>query len=251
MDNELESVKLSFENINDLRDVKENPVVSSVLLAPIKAIPVIGELLDSSIDKSLEKFQQKKEQELVDIILKNSHSITSDMVNDAEFIVNYARVREAVKRLATNDKVKFFGNLIRNGYLAGRHIQSSIFDEYINILNSMSYREILYLVDYKKYCEDCSQKNKSSMNLLGHAYKNKFLQFCKDYSKKNNITQREICFVFMHLEQTGFIEEEFETESGDVDENDNTFNSLSVDSTGYYITKDFLEFYEMVLKMDE
>lgn len=27
----------------------------------------------------------------------------------------------------------------------------------------------------------------------------------------------------MYLEQTGFIEEEFETEPGDVDENDNTF----------------------------
>lgn len=49
---------------------------------------------------------------MVDIILKNSYSITSEMVNDVEFIVNYARVREAVKRLATNDKVKFFGNLI-------------------------------------------------------------------------------------------------------------------------------------------
>lgn len=57
--------------------------------------------------------------------------------------------------------------------------------------------------------------------------------------------------MFMHLKQTGFIEEEFETESGDVDENDNTFSSLSVDSTGYYITKDFWEFYEMILKMDE
>ena len=77
MDDGLESVKLSLENINDLRDVKENPVVSSVLLAPIKAIPVIGDLLDSSIDKSLEIFQQKKEQELIDMILKNSHSITS------------------------------------------------------------------------------------------------------------------------------------------------------------------------------
>lgn len=144
MDNGLESVKLSLENINDLRDVKENPVVSSVLLAPMKAIPVIGELLDSSIDKSLEIFQQKKEQELIDIILKNSHSITSDMVNDVEFIVNYARVREAVRRLATNDKVKFFGNLIRNGYLSDTHIQSSVFDEYINILNSMRKRRRSY-----------------------------------------------------------------------------------------------------------
>lgn len=101
------------------------------------------------------------------------------MVNDVEFIVNYARAKEAVRRLATNDKVKFFGNLIRNGYLSGRHIQSSIFDEYVNILDSMSYREILYLVDYKKYCEDCSKKSKSSRREY-----NKFSQFCKDYSQK-------------------------------------------------------------------
>ena len=36
---------------------------------------------------------------------------------------------------------------------------------------------------------------------------------------------------------------------GDVD--DNTFNSLSVDSNGYYIDKSFLAFYDMVLKIDD
>lgn len=55
MDSELERVKLSLKNINDVKDVKENPVVSSVLLAPIKAILVVGELLNSSMDKSFNK----------------------------------------------------------------------------------------------------------------------------------------------------------------------------------------------------
>lgn len=163
-------------------------------------------------------------------------------INDVEFIVNYARVRKAVRRLATNDKVKFF-NLIRNGYLSSRHIQSSVFDEYMDILNSMSYREIMYLVDHKKYYEDCSKKSKSSKSIFERTYNNKFPQFCRDYSQKNNIMQREINFVFMHFKRTGFIEEEFETESKDVDKNDNTFSPLSVNSTEYYITKDFLEFY--------
>lgn len=60
---------------------------------------------------------------------------------------------EAIKRLASNDKVVFFGNLIRNGYLSGNHIGVNEFDEYLNILSTMSYREIQYLVDYKKFCE--------------------------------------------------------------------------------------------------
>lgn len=48
------------------------------------------------------------------------------MVNDVEFIINFARAKEAVQRLATTDKVEYFGNLIRNGYLQGKHIDGSI-----------------------------------------------------------------------------------------------------------------------------
>ena len=152
MNEELEQVKLSLQNMNDLVDIKGNPVVSSVLIAPIKAIPVIGDLLDSTTDKLLEDFQRKKEQELIEVILKDSNSITNEMVNDVEFIVNFAKTREAVRRLATNDKVKYFGNLVRNGYLAGNHIENSEFEEYLDILNTMSYREIQHVIDYFKFC---------------------------------------------------------------------------------------------------
>lgn len=167
MNEELESVKLSLQNINDIVDIKGNPVVSSVLMAPVKAIPIIGDLIDSSADALLDDFQKKKEQELIDVILTNSTAITTEMVNDVEFIINYARVVEAVKRLATNDKIKFFGNLIRNGYLSGEHIENSEFEEYIDILNTMSYREIKYLVDYKIYCEEQDKDKKYKSKRMG------------------------------------------------------------------------------------
>ena len=60
MNEELEQAKLSLQNMNDLVDIKGNPVVSSILMAPIKAIPVIGDLVDSTTDELLENFQQKK-----------------------------------------------------------------------------------------------------------------------------------------------------------------------------------------------
>ena len=48
MNEDFELAKLSLHNANDLIDIKENPVVDAVLLAPIKAIPIIGDLIDSS-----------------------------------------------------------------------------------------------------------------------------------------------------------------------------------------------------------
>lgn len=249
MNEELEQAKLSLQNANDFVDIKGNPVVSSVLMAPIKAIPVIGDLVDSTTDKLLEDFQSKKEQELIDVILKDSNSITTEMVNDVEFIVNYARVVDSVRRLATNDKVAYFGNLIRNGYLSGEHINSNTFDEYLNILNTMSYREIQYLVDYKIYCETSSAKSPSSVITKKYIYKNKWASFSKEYSQRLQITTNELYNTFIRIKQTGFLDEEFETESGDVDEDDNTFNSLSVDTNGFLVTRSFVDFYEMVLKM--
>ncbi len=50
----------------------------------------MGDLIDSSTNKLLNDFQQKKEQELLDVILQDDHSITSEMVNDVEFIINFA-----------------------------------------------------------------------------------------------------------------------------------------------------------------
>lgn len=250
MNEELEQAKLSLQNMNELIDIKGNPVVSSVLMAPIKAIPGIGDLVDSTTDKMLENFQKQKEQELIDVILSDSHSITTGMVNDVEFIMNYARTVDAVRRLATNDKVKYFGNLIRNGYLSGEHINSNTFDEYLDILNTMSYRELQYLMDYKMFCETSDAKSKSSKVTIKYKYNNKWYQFSKEYSKMLQITPNELYNAFIRIKQTGFVEEEYETEDGDVDEDDNTFSSLSIDSTGFLITKSFLDFYEMVLKME-
>lgn len=243
MNEELELAKVSLKNANDYADIKSNPVVESVLMPIVKAIPVIGDMIDSSMNKVIEEFQEKKENELIEVILKDKNSITSDMVNDVEFIVNFARTREAVRRLATNDKVKYFGNLIRNGYLSGEHIENSKFEEYLDILNTMSYREIQYLIDYKKYCEEKSKGKKVKYN--------RWAYFRKEYAEIQQVTEVELWSVFMRIKRTGFIEEEYETESGDVDADDNTFNSLVVDSNGFYIDNSFDRFYKMVLEIEE
>lgn len=243
MSDNLEQIEIELHNIDEIVDIKNNPVVESVLMPVIKSVPIIGDMIDSSMNRVIQDFQQRKEQELIDIILKDSNIITSDMVNNVEFIVNYNRTLEAVRRLATNDKVRFFGNLIRNGYLSGEHIACSEFEEYLDILNTLSYREIQCLVDYMIYCEARSKNKKVQYNAWAY--------FRRDYAKKMQISESELWSVFTRIKRTGFIEEEFETESGDVDKEDNSFDSLQVESSGYCLDNSFFRFYEMVLKQDE
>ena len=241
MNEEFEQTKLSLQNMNELVDIKGNPVVSSLLMAPIKAVPVIGDLVDSTTDKLLENFQQKKEQEFIDVILKDSNSITTEMANDVEFIVNFAKTREAVRRLATNDKVKYFGNLIRNGYLSGEHIENSEFEESLEILNTMSYREIMYLVDYYKFC--------NGRHLNGVERLNSWYSFLNQYSSKMKVKQHVISSIFSRIAKTGFVEAIYVTTSGSVD-GERTLETPA-EQDAFMINKSFDRFYNMVLKMED
>ena len=237
MNEELELAKVSLKNANDYADIKSNPVVESVLMPIVKAVPVIGDMIDSSMNKVIEEFQEKKENELIEVILKDKNSITSDMVNDVEFIVNFARAREAVRRLATNDKVKYFGNLIRNGYLSGEHIENSEFEEYLDILNTMSYREIQYLVFLKEH-----PLGKKGITSWG-----KFEQlFYDEYGKENE----KPYFCYLRLKRTGFVDEKYCLESTSVSQDsggDYELDFTDIDSEGFSVTASFNVFCKKVL----
>lgn len=90
MSDNLEQIKIELHNIDEMADIKNNPVVESVLMTVIKSVSIIGDMIDSLMNRVIKDFQQRKEEELIDVILKDSNMITSDMVNNVEFIMNYA-----------------------------------------------------------------------------------------------------------------------------------------------------------------
>ena len=92
----------------------------------------------------------------------------------------------------------------------------------------------------------CKEKSKNTKVRYDFWY-----SFAKDYTKKMNISNDELWNAFARIKRTGFVEEEFETESGDVDQDDNTFDSLQVESNGYCLSDSFLRFYDIVLKQED
>lgn len=243
MNKDFENVKKSLQNANKVADVKRNLFVDSVVMSAVRAVPIIGDMLDSSMNKIIEDFQKKKEEELVDVILRDKNSITTEMINNIEFIINFAKTKEAVRRLATNEKVEYFGNLIRNGYLSGERIDDSEFEEYLDILNSMSYREIEFLSRYKLFCEKKCKKIKG--------LDSEWQLFLNDYTDGMDIQEQEkVVFMLPKLTRTGFIEEIYETTEGELNtENDMMrVESSRVKKVGYKLTTSFDRFYEITLK---
>lgn len=228
----IESAKLDLQNIDTIIDTKHNPVVSA-FISSIKTVPYIGDLIDDSLEYTLTDFQSKKQQQLLEAINNAPAGIvTSEMVNDVEFIMSFAKTRNAVNKLLNGDKVKFYGNLLVNGYLSERDkISTDEFEEYLELINSLSYRELEYLSFFKEF----SNKHRGRL-----VYQN-WRQFSIEFRSK--FTNRSAYTVFKRLQRTGFISEVIET----ADIEGETL-SLDINSVGFETEPEFARFNEMVLR---
>lgn len=207
----LENTKMSLYNAEQLENIKNNPVVKSTILSLLKTVPIIGELIDRTIDVALTKFQESKRNELLDIILSDSDNITTEMVNDVEFIINFSKTLDAVNRLGSNDKVKYFANVIKNGYFANEKIDNGEFEEYLFALSTLSYRQINILVDLymheknnvKEYDgEDETQKD----NKLAGRFE-PWKDFVDSVITKYSITEEDVVSILSSISRTGFCNE--------------------------------------------
>lgn len=237
-DNKFEATKQELTDLEEFAAIKDNPIVKSTILYVLKLVPVLGELLDSSMDASLTHFQEKKRKELIGYILSNDN-ITSEQVNDVEFIMNFAKTLEAVNRLATNDKVKFFANLLKNSYFTDDKTENDEFEENIDILSRLSNREIQYMLFLYEYQKDNSQKEDPY-----------FKGFGKKFSIKFNVGEFDYLDIYPKLTHTGFIQTLYKTNKPTITQNavhsefdeEFTVADIEIDIDYFWATDLFIKF---------
>lgn len=234
MDKQLEPTKAMLRALD-----KAVPVGNVAIPAVLSMVPVIGPLVEGAIDETITAFQEKKRKELVDIIL-TSELITSERVNDVEFILNMAKTLEAVNRLATNDKVKYFANLIKNGYFSKTKIQSDVFDEFLHMISMLSYREIehlCFLCHFQALNWGKKKSNAEYMQDLGRSFGERFSCGECDYLDAYNRLSSVGCVRRIMLVYPPQI-----TRIQDGYHEDFQVSKMDLDVDYYIVPKEFIEF---------
>lgn len=243
--NQIDSIQDSLNTVKLIEEIKGNPCVKSTIISVLKSVPIIGELIDGTIDALLTDFQERKRAELINLILDDVF-VTIDMVNDVEFILNFAKTLEAVNKLSTNEKIKFFANLLKFGYFCEKKITNDKFEEYLYLLSTLSYREISYLFfifDYQIKHFKVDQDSDHYSNGMIEAFKE---QFSSDIF--------EFVSAYQKLCSTGFIIQFYKTYKPTITLNTVryeydepiTISDIQVDIDYFYVTDRFIEFAERV-----
>lgn len=238
VDNDFDLIKQEYKNSAEVNDIYNNPVVKSGLKFFLGRLPFWGDLVEAGLDWGFNQYQNKKQEILRDAILESKELITRDKVNDVEFICNLLKTSEMVSRLATDDKIAYFGNLVRNGYLHGSRITNDDFDEYAAILSELSYREIQYLIEFARYARI------NENELCGKKLKDYCDHMLESYPKINPVA------VLNRLRRTGFVNEQMAWADDEDDEIaiNGVDESLHLGGDAFSLDPAYSEFERIVLQ---
>ncbi len=176
---------------------KSTPYI--LLMEMIKLIPILGGYVDETIAIKLSNFQSQKRNELIDHIIKDKDLIHNEDISKVEFIIGFTKTVEAVDRLSSISKIKYFSNLLKQSFLKLDNYDADSFDEHLDTLNSLSYREINLLHAIYKY--ESTLSNLTPFN---------WSDLYKTITENSDLDIEEIKSIFMRLQGKGLMYAEIE-----------------------------------------
>lgn len=173
---DFDKIKKQLTQITTINKAQNSHLVDGGIMTLIRGFPIIGDLINTNTVKTLNNMQEMKQKELMDVILSDKELITSEKVNNIEFIMEFIKMIEVVNKLASNEKVVYIANLFRSSFIETNNYNTSEFEEYLFRLNDLSLREINILVDlynnsfelerFYKISEEKHGLNKETINAI-------------------------------------------------------------------------------------
>lgn len=227
----MSNIETKKELIN--AEKKYNNITTKNLMAVFRTIVPFGDVIDTNINEIVSNFIKQKQEIFLNEILKNDIELCTVDVNDVEFIMNFKKTLDAVNRLSNNDKIKYFANLLKNGYMKKEKISNDEYEEMLRLLNDLSYREINYIFFLYNFENKNDKENK-----------NYWYNFMLEFEKNFQINRYESFEIYKRIANTGIICEELKLESKIVTEKSNNeeYNELLTDTLDlkYFYTTDLL-----------
>ncbi len=195
--------KLNLENANNVLDIYDNPVVKTLLGIISGDLNIVGTLVENGIEKMLQKRQKDKEKTLLEAVFLDG-SITLDDINE-DFVFEFAMTYSVVMHLLQNEKIIYFANLLKNT-VHNSDRDSNTFQESIERLCSLSYREIEMLLLLKKCQEEYYKNNPNMLDSSKYieSTKNIWDIFVNNAKEEFGLPNEVIKSIFCSIERTGF-----------------------------------------------
>ncbi len=191
---------ISNEIKNQVLDLHEkysdSPLFKMLIILITKSIPIASNISDTlveAINYKLTKMRLERVRLFFEELEKNEEHLTKDLINNNEFIHKFMITYSAAVRTYRYKKIQVFARLLANSEKNESYPDVDLYEEYVNIIDDLSYRE-LYALNILHYYEENNSDKKAE------EYWDKFKA---DLKEELLIKEKEIKPFLRRLERTG------------------------------------------------
>lgn len=183
-----------------LSKYEKNPILRGL----IQLIPLgIGSGIDVALSVSLGNIRQERMRTFFDELGNCSIELSPDLLDSEDFLHCYFSTVKAAINTRRRDKIKMFARLLKSTIQFNSFSKTDEYEEYLQILDELSYRELMILIKLESF--ETQYVKKENENDLQKA--NRFWdQFRVELVEELEVQEDEIDAILTRLNRTGCYE---------------------------------------------
>lgn len=195
--------------LQKIADVYENnPTIRALIQVAMSPIPYgIGSAIDSALTTKIENMREERLKTFFNELANGSIELTEDVIQKEDFLHAYFSTLKAAVNTHKKEKIQLFARLLSTA-TKEKYLGNDIFDEFLDILDNLSIRELQILL-ILKYFEDAhphkTKENGEMENDMQRAV-SFWENFETEVEAKCGLGTEELRAALNRLNRTGFYE---------------------------------------------
>lgn len=170
----------------------------------IQLIPFgFGSSIDAALLTRLQNISEERTRTFFDELSKGKIELKPELLESENFLHCYFATVKAALNSRRREKIKMFARLLKSSTLPGSFSSTDEYEEYLEILDELSYRELLILLILEKYESQFPLKTEeNALQRASHFWE----QFNDELKTTLGIPRDEVNAIMTRLNRTGCYE---------------------------------------------
>lgn len=187
----------------------DNPLVikyerSPVLRGLVQLVPFgIGSGIDTALCTQLELIREARTKTFFDELERGNVLLSPELLESEDFLHCYFATYKAALNSRRREKIELFARLLMSTQKTGTFSNTDEYEDYLSILDDLSYRELMLLIKLDKYEEEHPlQEGENDLQRANHFWE----KYCDEIICDLSIPPDELNATLTRLNRTGCYE---------------------------------------------
>jgi len=192
-----------MEKLNPVGQLAKYYQSQPIVQALVNAIPICGGSLDTLLNARAEEIAKERTTEFFDELSEGSIELTEEIIQSEDFIHRWVITAKVAVNTRRREKIRLFARLLKSSFLSDTSVTTDEYEEYLSILDELSYREFLVLSTLERYEREFPpSENENELQKANQFWE----KFVSEVKQELDLTFDEVQAMLTRLNRTGCYE---------------------------------------------